>query len=122
MRLLTPSDLIAFVLRYRKNKVFKSFSPEQIWWTISRSIKDNAFFVAVDDVTGQLIGLVCATPDHEKKVLRINHVLTTDKRGIPTLLSKYHQHFEGYRMTAARRGREVCYDTPKLVKLLELAT
>lgn len=110
-------ELIQYVLRHRKNKAFRGYSPQQIGWAIERAVNNKAFAMAtMPDAT--VAGVCCATPDHEKKVLHVHEVLCSQRGAIQAMLVKFQEWFSGYTITATRRGKPVLYRTPRLVHLL----
>lgn len=119
-RKYTIMELIQFVLRHRRNKAFKGFTPQQVGWTIERAVNNKALAIATTE-DGSIAGVCCCTPDHENKVLHVHEILCTKEGAMVAMLEKYHQWFECYAITATRRGRSTLYRTSRLVHLLERA-
>ena len=114
---VTIPDLIQFVLRNRRGKAFKGWTPQQIGWRIERALNNGGLAMAVND-KGAIVGLCCATPDHEKKVLHVDEILTTWPQALSGIIQKYKQWFDGFEITARRRGKQKLYRTGRLVHLL----
>jgi len=119
MKNLSLQDVVDFVITYRRNKVFKGFSEAQIAGAVNASIAAGAFAYAQDERTGRLTGICVASPSPSEKKLHVKHILTIAPGVVPKLLEIYHTFFNGWTITARRRGRYIEYSTPRLVSLLE---
>lgn len=112
-------DAVNYVLKHRKNKVFRGLSPEQIRGLIVNAAEKREF-VTVESPEG-LCGVLVARADHDKKELFIKHVLTTARGALKAMLVKFHEWYPGWTLAALRRNKPVRYNTPRLVHLLEVA-
>lgn len=111
------NDAVRWVMEHRKNKAFIHQTRQQVGWAIDRAINANAFGYVID-AEGALLGLCCGTPDRENKTLWVSQILCIDRRALPALVERFHEQFNGYKILAKRRGKEVSYDTERLVQLL----
>lgn len=116
--IMTVQDVVDWVIKNRAGKAFAGFSQHQIANTIAEAMATQGFGITLDEAGG-IAGVVTARPDRQNKVLHISHLLCTYPGVIPKLLEFYDRNFEGYRMTALRRGRERHYDTRRFTAKLE---
>lgn len=111
--------VLRFVLKNRKHKVFKQWSVDQM----RERFIAGAFtkqFVYTTDAAGKLVGVLLAESRPAKKELHIMEVLTTAPGALRAMLAKFKEWYgDGWTMTARRKGRDVVYNTPRLVHLLE---
>jgi hypothetical protein len=114
----TLADLIRFTLQHRRNKVFKGQTVQQIGWALERAVNQRGLALAVTE-KNEIVGICCATPMHEHKVLRVHEVLCIAPGALSAIVEKYREWFNGYAITARRRGQEVQYQTGRLIHLLE---
>jgi hypothetical protein len=116
---LTIQDAVDFVLTYRCNKVFRGMSPERIAAAVTAAIEAGSFGYTRDE-RGSLTGICVAVASPSEKRLHVKHVLTIVPGAIRQLLEVFHRNFDGWTITAHRRGRFITYtNTPRLVQKLE---
>lgn len=115
MPAISIADVVGWVLKQRRGKAFINQTRQQIGWSIERAINHDAFGY-VTDMQGEMLGLCLATPDGNEKTLRVHQILCIDKRALPALVGRFRKQFKGYRILANRRGREVSYDTKRLIE------
>jgi len=114
----TVEEAVDWVMEHRREKAFAKQTNQQIEWAIHRAVHCQGFAFAQDD-KGNLIGLICATPNSVEKTLRVHEVLCIDPRALPSMAMAFLKRFHGYTITARRHGREVIYRrTSRLVQLL----
>lgn len=110
------ADIVKFVLENRKNKVCKNWSPYQITQDVGIALKNSTLAFTTDD-NGNLNGLVWGTPDYKKKILHIDTILATSKSALPSLMKYFLAIYNGWTLTAERKGKFVTYSTEKLRKI-----
>ena len=109
------ADAVKYVLANRKNKVCKDWTPFQITHSISMAL-ENRTLAYTTDTHGNLNGIVWGKPDFEKKVLHIETILATCKSTLPKLMRHFLDIYDGWTLTADRRGKFVKYSTERLRK------
>lgn len=116
--MILVTDLVSFVLRNRKGKVFKDWEPWQIDVVISQAISRNSICVDICDVSGIIFGIVIGTPDVSKKVMHIDQILTTHDSTMRKFGQWFRENYPEFTITAIRRGKFVDYGK-NTIKLLE---
>lgn len=111
----TYDECIQFVLKHRKDKVFRDFSPEQIFETVKQAAYKGAFCYVIDEDTEELVGILTAEPYPEIKQLHVTHILCTKRGAMRQMLKQFEKYYSGWTLTATRRGERVIYkDTQRL--------
>lgn len=112
---------VQFILENRKGKVFRDWTQDQIAMCLNEAIEAKALALSFSVEDG-IDGICTGKPDHERRILRVTHLLVGGREALRHILAFYRQRFSGWTITAKRRGREVIYsDTAKLVRRLERA-
>jgi hypothetical protein len=117
----TIEDAVDYIMLRRNKgriKCFVDWTRAQIALAISNAIRVEGFAFATNHTGNQLAGIVIAKPDPEKKELRICHCLG-ETGALRALIKMYKLKYEGYRITASRRQREVSFDGNRLARLAE---
>lgn len=109
------SDIVKFVLKNRKDKVCKDWTPYQLVYSIDAAVNNKTLSYTLDN-KGNLTGIVWGTPDWIKKQLYIDCILTTTESSLKDLLKHFIMIYEGWTLTAHRGDRFVVYNTEKLRK------
>lgn len=113
---MSVADIVKFVLKNRTNKVCKDWSPYQITQGVGRALKQHTLAFTTDR-DGSLNGVVWGNPDYNKKVLHIESILSTSKEVLPKLMLHFLMIYDGWTLTADRRGKFVTYNTERLRKI-----
>jgi hypothetical protein len=114
---LTVKDAVDFALKYRKDKVFKDHSPEEIAQDIFTAIQEKAFGYSVN-AKGELVGIVVCRPERYRRMLHVSHCLAIEPC-LRTFARLYYSMFPGWHVSAIRRGVERVYKTKRLIHLME---
>lgn len=109
---MTVADVVKFVLANRRNKVCRNWSPYDITRHVARALELHT--LAYVEANGQLTGVVWGAPDYCNKILHIETILTTTKDGFVTLMRYFLTVYDGWTLTAERRGKFVQYNTERL--------
>jgi hypothetical protein len=111
----TVLDLVKFILRNRKGKVFRDWSVQCIAEQFNKAFDENLAAYTVNK-NGELTGIAIA--ELNGNVFRIKAILTTESMAWFLLYKKYLELYEkrNFVFCACRRGREICYNTEKLKK------
>jgi hypothetical protein len=107
--MILVTDLVSFVLRHRKNKVFKDWEPWQIDTVIAQASFRNSICVDICDISGTIFGIVIGTPNHSNKVMHIDQILTIHVSTMRKFGQWLRTNYPGYTLTAIRRGKFVDY-------------
>jgi hypothetical protein len=115
----TIRDVVDFVLAHRRNKVFKGMDENRIAVAVQQAINAGSFGYTFDE-SGNLMGVCVATPDRISRRLHVKHILAIAPGAVGKMLQTFHTFFDGWTITAHRRGKFVTYNrTPRLCQLLE---
>lgn len=110
---VTYDECIQFVLDHRRDKVFKGFTPENIFETIRQAAYKGAFCYVIDEDSGKLVGIVAGEPHEDIKQLHITHILCIKRGVMREMLKQFEKHFSGWTITATRYGEKVIYTNTK---------
>ena len=113
---LQVKDAVAFVLKHRKNKVFKDFSIGEIVQDITTAIGKNAF-AYVQDEGGRLKGIIVCEPVPATRTLHVKQWLCIGPC-LREFSELYRRLYNGWTITANRRDRSVVYRTERLMQLM----
>lgn len=83
---MTSDDLVSFILRYKKGKVFRDFSPKDITTSISNAIDKG--LVIIDASVTSIRGLLMFSLDFEKRTLHVDQALTIHSNSLPVLINR----------------------------------
>jgi hypothetical protein len=115
----TIQDVVDFVIAHRRNKVFKGMDENRIAIAVQQAINAGSFGYTCD-TNGNLMGVCVATPDRAARKLHVKHILTIAPGAVGKLLETFKTFFDGWTITAHRRGKFIEYNrTPRLCQLLE---
>lgn len=109
------ADVVKFVMANRQNKVCKEWSPYEITSSAARALKNKTLAYTTNNI-GNLDGIVWGYPDYVKKELYIECILSTSKKVLPELMKYFLIIYDGWTLTAHRKGKFVKYSTKKLQK------
>lgn len=119
---MTIADAVEFVVLHRRKgrrPVFVDFTRDQIALAIQEAIAVNGFAFATTPAGNRIAGIVLAKPDHERKTLHVRHMLGT-VGSLKALIRSYREMYDGYTITARRKGQPVVYHrTDRLAELAE---
>lgn len=117
MNRLKIKDAVEFIIRYRRDKVYRGFSYREIVEDVVDAIRHNAFGWIMDR-QGQIVGIVSGEPDPARRVLHIRHFLAIAPV-LKEFAALYRQHYPGWTITGTRRGKATTYNTNRFMQLLE---
>jgi hypothetical protein len=108
-------SLLRFVLKHRRNKVFRGMDANAI-----REELATTPLVYATDTQGNVLGLVVYEPNPKTQTLFIKRLLTITKGVVREFLAKAKAWFPGYTLEARRYERHTVYqNTPRFMHLLE---
>jgi len=114
----TLAGLVSWIMANRGTKVFTDWTEEQIAFECWRAVKDVTMLYAMDQISGELTGVVLARklidPDTDAKVMSITAVLTTRRGVLYGFLTRFLQMFPDYKLMQATRrnkagGKRIVY-------------
>ena len=117
---VTITDVVSFILRYRKHSnAFKDATKEELEHCIQYAIADNCIVIN-SDFTGRISGVIVAEKQADYRRLHIVGLLCINGQALKSFAKwlKGMQEYEGFALTAMRRGKMVYYDTEKLLTKL----
>lgn len=115
---LIVGDLVEFVLKHRKGKVWLGWTREQLAQEIALAANRNSLsFIAKAD--GTVEGLVVFEEAPSYKLIHINNILTIRKGIIKLFCMAFKSRYPGWDIQGNRRDYLVRYkDTTKLIDKL----
>lgn len=117
MKQITVKEAVDWILKNRKNKAFRYYSPDTIAMEIIHAIKQNVFTYSFDS-HGKLNGIVCGEvrPNNE---ICIMDILTTEKGVVKKFMKIFNELHPNSRIIGHVRDRvRVFYDPNKLERRL----
>lgn len=116
---ITLQTIVSFILRNRRGtKAFIGWSVPQIEDAVHYSIVNECMCVDVTPDGNAVTGVVLGKPNSESKTIHIMGALSIKRCALVRFFSWYKQHYNGWKLTATRRGRSVCYSVSKLEQKL----
>lgn len=114
------TDIVNFILRYRGNSnAFKGGTKEQIYSMVHNAMGNNCIVVDSDGfgcIRGVIVGDLYPS-DRRLHILGLLAVRSNSVRKFAEWL-QLQTTYDGYHITATRRGKAVQYDTVKLLNKL----
>lgn len=113
---MNPDELVMWIFKHRRNKVFKKYTVKDIKHSIVSAIADNCCVVLQDQCNSSILGIVLARRDDERKLLYVENILTIRSGLMPVFVEAFVNRFPGWSIAAKRRGREVSYNTKNFLR------
>jgi len=113
----TITEIVSFILRYRKNNAFTTETPEELYECLQIAVVQNCLLVDSDSM-GIIYGIILGKSFAEDNRLHIYGIICLNSKCIANfakwLLQEAKRH--NWKITAMRRGRMVEYNsTEKLL-------
>lgn len=114
------SDIVSFILRYRKGDAFTNETPQELELYIGAAIATNCCVTHVDSL-GTISGVILAKEYSERRALHIYGILTVQRVALRAFAQWLQRDLrKDWTITATRHGRTVEYRNTK--RFLELLT
>lgn len=120
LKQLTITDIVSFILRYRRDNAFTTETPEELYNCLQFAICEHSMLVD-SDCFGNITGVIVAKPFVEDKRLHIHAILSNSKRSLGKFAWWLLQEAKRneWTITATRHGKLIAYkDTNKLLAKL----
>lgn len=112
---LTILDLVKFIVKHRRFKgCFNDWSISGIAVSFEKALANNMAAYSVDNITGEITGVVIGYPK-QPGLFHIAGILTTTDDALKGLMGKFTQFWRGWSISAMRKGRLKIYNTQKLI-------
>lgn len=113
----TIADLVDYVMKNRKGKAFVGWSADEIAGSLVVSAEEVALVYSVDE-GGRVNGIAHGVKFSDEKVMFVANMLATAPGILKRFVEWFHKLYPEYKLEATRRGRRVCYDTPRLTTMV----
>ena len=109
--MISVQDIFEFILKNRRNKVFRNFIEEEILQTIKETLYRRTIIVDTDEGQDKIFGVGMGYPvPCEDKLMHISHILTVrPKGGMARIMKRFTELFPGWNIRAERKGKLVYY-------------
>ncbi len=114
-RTVTLGELVEFVLKNRRGNAFKAYHESAIASGIIYAAENGTLRYACNS-KGEVCGIVTAFA--KDNTLYIYDILTAEKWVFKEFIKVLKNEFVGYELSALRCGRQVKYNTNKLINLI----
>jgi hypothetical protein len=117
---ITVTQIVSFILRHRgESNAFLNYTPEDLYSTVCDGINDACVVVDSDDIGG-IKGVIVASVDRSSNVLHIIGILCLSSNSMARFAGwlRRQRDKDGFNITAMRRGKEVVYDSQRLLDKL----
>jgi len=108
----TVSELAIWCLLNRRGNAFKDSSLSGIAYSIGKAIDDNAA-LCVTGEKGEILGMVCAHRDEERKVLFVSNIISIRPGIIKQMVSYFLKNFPSYTLEGVVGKRVRHFNNPQ---------
>lgn len=117
---LTISEIVSFILRYRKGDAFTQETPEELHAAIQGALDEDCCVVDYDEFTHKISGVILAKAYPVRECIHIYGILCIRKCSLIRFARWLERENKrtGWKLTATRRGVAVEYDTKRILKKL----
>jgi hypothetical protein len=113
---ITLNDCFQFILKYRKNKVFRGFSEAQIKGALSQGLQTECIIVDVKD--NKICGLALGIPFFTTYTMHVSHILCIEAGSMARILLRFMELWPGWNIEAERKGKLKKYKPSIFKKIL----
>lgn len=115
MEQVTVKSIVSFILRHRRGtKAFNDWTVSQIEFAVYEAIDRQCICVDVTPDGSSVRGVTLGKSYVTEKRIHITGILVVGSGGLHRMFAWYKRHYNGWLLSAYRRGKYVVYNVEKL--------